>query len=74
MDFEFVKASLAAKGYDVVYDINGNVSRIIVVPANQDANSVISGLIAIILGRTSVKTLALCGIAVNAFHQNVSIV
>ncbi|KAG2620483.1 hypothetical protein PVAP13_3NG216100 [Panicum virgatum] len=23
MDFEFVKASLAAKGYDVVYDING---------------------------------------------------
>ena len=24
-DFEFVKSSLAARGYDVVYDINGNV-------------------------------------------------
>ena len=24
MDFEFVKTSLAAKGFDVVYDINGN--------------------------------------------------
>jgi hypothetical protein len=23
-DFEFVKSSLSAKGYDVVYDINGN--------------------------------------------------
>jgi hypothetical protein len=23
-DFEFVKSSLAAKGYNVVYDINGN--------------------------------------------------
>jgi hypothetical protein len=23
-DFEFVKTSLAANGYDVVYDINGN--------------------------------------------------
>jgi hypothetical protein len=27
MDFEFVKTSLAAKGYDVVYDINGNASK-----------------------------------------------
>jgi hypothetical protein len=27
MDFEFVKTSLAAKGYDVVYDINGNTIR-----------------------------------------------
>jgi hypothetical protein len=27
-DFEFVKTSLAAKGYDVVYDINGNISEL----------------------------------------------
>jgi len=27
MDFEFVKTSLSAKGYDVVYDINGNASN-----------------------------------------------
>jgi hypothetical protein len=25
-DFEFVKTSLAAKGFDVVYDINGDIS------------------------------------------------
>lgn len=26
-DFDFVKTSLAAKGFDVVYDINGNTSK-----------------------------------------------